>query len=659
MRQTKNYPLNDKNAGGFFLFCRGQVCFCKILLAHEVIIGQKLMEADIFISQNGIGACGIQLIIGADNGADRIKIQQEIASGGFRGTDVITHKGGQEIRGNGSFLSFVWPAGVIVGKDDIGGGEHGVFFLLRPVGRCGGGDIAGGDVGLEFIAQGGQMVAVPENDGGFFPLHHIVIDLAQSRIGIGYAFGVVMEHIQFPFGKGIGGNLDIPVGGFIFIEIQAMVFHGDDLEEKAGFPGLFQLIDDLFRNGLIGDIGAAVPVMLRVQVIFPQPGVDAKEGIRTVSFIKFPLIGMDTDGIIAQVFELAGIGEDILENILLIGHVAGGQHIGGHAGKNLELGANGAAAEGAGDHIAAGMLRCDAAVVFQRVFGKRYAVEDGRVPVGFGKDDDDIGRLEISARGLGGLIFGEGLFQIALVIIGGSAHVQGGKVQHEACDEAVFGIVFLLIAGGFGGDAKEGVIIIADGRVQGEEIHADQQKRGAKDPFFPGDGKRWLGQGQKQQIKYCFRQDTEGTLGELQRSQEGGEAIQIACHQKIPREEMGLQNLHLEIIDQGQDGEDEGGQEGCQGDALCQAGKGPEEQRNDDQTQEKGSSVFRQEKLQRLSRAEGEDIAGPGQVQGEEQHQQPQDGPGGLAALEKFFYFHLHFAKGVSHSINPFQWFLS
>ena len=430
--------------------------------------------SDPFIDIFFVGTGGIQSIIGADNGAGFIQVQQEIDPCMLRCANIVAHQCSQKIRGYRGIFRPVFSAGVIVCKDDIGGREHGIFFFFCPFLGGGGGDVSGGDIRGEGIAQGRQVIAIPQNDCRFFPLHHIIIDLTQCGIGIGYPFAVIMHCIQFVFGKHIRRNLDIPVGRGILIQIHTMVFHGDDMEEQTGFVGLLQLPDNFFCNGFISDVRTAVPVMLCMQVIFPQPGINAQKGICTVAFVEVRLIGMHAGSIIAQIFEMTGIGEDIFKYILLIGYIAGRQHICGHACQDFEFRADGAAAKGAGDHIAAGMFCGDTTVVFQWIFRIRDILQHSRIPIGFGKDYNDVGVLEILTGCFGRLIFFKVFCQIFFVIISRVSHVQRGKVQDKAGNEAVCIIVGFLIAGGFGGNA-EVFISIADCGIHTEQIKPCQE----------------------------------------------------------------------------------------------------------------------------------------------------------------------------------------
>lgn len=87
----------------------------------------------------------------------------EVAEEGLAGVAVFEAPGGNAADGRDAG----WGRGVVIGEEDFGGGETGEFFVeVADVGELGGGEFAGGDVGVSEagfvveIVDGGEVVVL-------------------------------------------------------------------------------------------------------------------------------------------------------------------------------------------------------------------------------------------------------------------------------------------------------------------------------------------------------------------------------------------------------------------------------------------------------------------------------------------------------------------
>ena len=185
------------------------------------------------------------------------------------------------------------------------------------------------------------------------------------------------------------------------------------------------------------------------------------------------------------------------------------------------------------------------------------------------------------------------------------------------------------------------------GRVSHKKIQEYQQYRRTGNTVALLSGQDRTCQKQKQQIKHCAADHLPNRVRYNEGGQKLRKAVRIFCQQQIPREEMLPQYIGFEIINQGHYRKNNGGnQRRCKHSAE-QTGKRQKNKHDQKQAEHKRTRLLMHQRIKLVPRAIGKEITCKRQIKREKGHTKPQDRFCQTAAVEKFIYFILHFAKNI------------
>ena len=311
------------------------------------------------------------------------------------------------------------------------------------------------------------------------------------------------------------------------------------------------------------------------QVLHVQEAVKAQVGIGLIPGVEGPVVGVDGQGVVAQLLADGHIGGDLLiHKPVGGGHV--GQIVGGQSGEHPELRADGAPAGGGGVEgpaVAVGPFQ-QRVVVLQGILGELHAGENPGVKKALAQNHNDV-KLFLAGGG-DRLVEVQQRLHVLLGVALRGLNAHGEHIQRKAPHKAV-GIVIGALEGGVVGRHIEPSQHIFGALPVGAEAPDQHRHQGCRrQPVKPAPGQVRPGQSQEDNPENKGRQPQPEPLGQ-RAADEGGQLPGAARHHHVLGIKVVPVDGHLGVVDVG---EQEGKPPHNAGRQSAPAAQSPEKQKD-------------------------------------------------------------------------------